>query len=38
MTGFVPVRFDLSELTVNRSELFRFPKPLPARSRLVLTW
>lgn len=38
MTGFVPVRSDLSALTVNRSELFRFPTPLPALSRLVWTW
>ena len=38
MTGFVPVRSDSSELTVNRSELFRFPKPFALLSRLVLTW
>jgi len=38
MTGFVLVRSDSSELTENRSVLFRFPKPSPALSRQVLTW
>ena len=38
MTGSVPVRSDSSELTVNKSESFHFPRLWLALSKPVLTW